>query len=196
MLKRWIIPALLLAMPFTLQAAPEWMSSPAAAEARAAQSGHCLLVLFTGSDWCRPCNRLKQEVLNSPELEQFLRKRNRFTLLEIDLPRDKQRIGEAAFKTNFLYSRRYNVGIFPTVLVLHPRGFVLGGFLGCIPCERVTAILDSALRNATLVDSILRLPPHHQAAALRRYNDSLPEDIRISNTALLRYLSSLPAPTP
>ncbi|MFD1468556.1 thioredoxin family protein [Hymenobacter caeli] len=105
--------------------APAWTSDLSAALAQAQASQEPVLAVFSGSDWCKPCMMLKQEVFDQPEFAQYAR--GKFVLARFDFPRNKKnRLDPAQTKRNEEAAARLNKeGVFPAVVLLSPEGKVL-----------------------------------------------------------------------
>ena len=100
-----------------------WHDSFEAAKAASASSGKPILADFTGSDWCHWCIKLKEDVFETDEFQQWARQN--VTLLELDYPR-KTPQDPGIKKQNAELSKKYNVRGYPTVLFLTSDGEVLG----------------------------------------------------------------------
>jgi uncharacterized protein YyaL (SSP411 family) len=111
----------------TTQAAPDptWNSSLAAALQQAQATQRPVLAVFSGSDWCKPCMMLKQEVFDQPEFVQFAKAK--FVLARFDFPRNKKnRLPDAQTKLNEEAAAKLNKeGEFPRVVLISPTGQVL-----------------------------------------------------------------------
>ena len=119
-----IAAAVVLAVPVL---AAEWMTDLAAAKERAAAEGKLVLLEFTGSGWCYWCGRLHSDVLDTPEFESYAR--DKFVLVQVDLPRPPDMTAPPADEKQRL-CQEYRVYGYPNILVLHPQGYVVGGFAG------------------------------------------------------------------
>ncbi|MDD3696244.1 MAG: thioredoxin family protein [Lentisphaeria bacterium] len=75
--------------------------------------------LFTGSDWCGWCIKLKAEVLEKKEFKDYAK--DKLILLYIDLPRKVQLSDEMQAKNRALL-QKYGVSGFPTTLLLDAKG--------------------------------------------------------------------------
>ena len=77
-----------------------------------------ILMVFSGSDWCKPCIQLRKEILESQEFKSYLI--NHLVLLELDFPyRKKNQLSKAQIAHNERLAERFNAkGIFPFVLLL------------------------------------------------------------------------------
>ena len=84
-----------------------------------------VLAVFSGSDWCKPCIMLKQEVFDQPEFAHYAQ--DRFVLARFDFPRSKKnKLPAAQAKASELAAAQLNQdGAFPLVLLLSPAGKVL-----------------------------------------------------------------------
>lgn len=103
--------------------------------ARQAQADHrYLLIAFTGSDWCGPCQNMEQQVFASDTFREYAAQK--LILLSVDFPRQKAL--PAALQTqNAQLAKQYKVDGYPTVIVLNDKGEELdrlvGGFKDALP---------------------------------------------------------------
>jgi uncharacterized protein YyaL (SSP411 family) len=111
--------------PVAAQTSPTWIASLPAALAQAQATKKPVLVVFSGSDWCKPCMQLKQEVFDQPTFAQFAQ--DRLVLARFDFPRSKKnRLDPAQIKLNEEAAAQLNKeGAFPAVVLLSPEGKVL-----------------------------------------------------------------------
>jgi uncharacterized protein YyaL (SSP411 family) len=102
-----------------------WSSSLPAALEQAKASQKPVLVVFSGSDWCKPCMMLKQEVFDQPEFMQYAK--DKFVLARFDFPRNKKNaLPKDQTKLNEDAAAQFNKeGAFPAVVLLSPEGRVL-----------------------------------------------------------------------
>jgi uncharacterized protein YyaL (SSP411 family) len=109
------------------QSAPAltWNTSLPEALAQAKASQKPVLAVFSGSDWCKPCMMLKQEVFDQPEFASFAQ--SRFVLARFDFPRNKKnRLDPAQTKLSEEAAAKLNKeGAFPAVVLLSPEGSIL-----------------------------------------------------------------------
>ena len=105
--------------------APTWNTSLPAALAEAKASQRPVLAVFSGSDWCKPCMMLKQEVFDQPEFAEFAK--DRLVLARFDFPRNKKnQPDKAQLKLSEDAAAQLNKeGAFPAVVLLSPEGKVL-----------------------------------------------------------------------
>ena len=102
-----------------------WSTDLAQALQLAKATNKPVLAVFSGSDWCKPCIMLKQEVFDKPEFEQYAK--DKFVLARFDFPRSrKNRLPAAQTKVNEQAAAQINKeGAFPLVVLLSPEGKVL-----------------------------------------------------------------------
>lgn len=182
MFKKTLCAAMLLAALAPAWAA-EWMTDFEAAKAKAAAENKAVLVDFTGSDWCGWCIRLRKQVLDTPAFEAYAK--DKFVLLEVDLPQNPK-FDPAQLQRNQQLCDQYGVTGFPTVLVLTPKGDVVGGFSGAVANTTAAAKpLDAALSVAALLKKADSQQGAEQLATLTQAYKSIPEDLQ-ENAAALR----------
>lgn len=106
-------------------AAPVWHTDLTQALQQAKATNKPVLAVFSGSDWCKPCIMLKQEVFDQPEFEQFAK--DKLVLTRFDFPRNKKnKLPAAQTKINEQAAARFNQeGTFPLVVLISPEGKVL-----------------------------------------------------------------------
>ncbi len=131
-------------------AADGWMTDLPAAMQKAQKENKLVLIDFTGSDWCSACILLRRNVLDTADFREYAA--DKFVLMEVDLPQRKTFDATLRAK-NEAIARRYNIGAYPTVLVINHQGDVLGGFEG-----NVKSLKDAIapLDNACTADTIFR----------------------------------------
>jgi thioredoxin-related protein len=112
----------------SLQAQSKWLTNPIEARNQARKENKVILLDFTGSDWCPPCKRLKAEVFDTPQFDEFARKK--LVLLEVDFPRDKSKLNAATQAENAKLKQRFGVNSYPTVILLDQNSQELGRMKG------------------------------------------------------------------
>ena len=105
--------------------AAAWTSDLTAALQQARATNKPVLAVFSGSDWCKPCIMLKEEVFDKPEFARFAQ--DKFVLARFDFPRSKKhKLPAAQTKINEQAAAQLNKeGTFPLVVLLSPEGKVL-----------------------------------------------------------------------
>jgi thioredoxin-related protein len=107
----------------------EWQTDYEQALAAAKGARKCVLLDFTGSDWCPPCIEMKKVVFSKPAFLNYAQKN--LILVEIDSP-GRKTLPENLTKQNERLKRQYAIDQkgFPTVVLLSPDGEVLGELQG------------------------------------------------------------------
>lgn len=124
----------------------EWLTDFRRAGAVAAQGKRPMLLNFTGSDWCGWCMKLRAEVFETPQFQEWSRRN--LVLVELDFPRVKE-LPEQTREQNRALMTQYGVQGFPTIVVLDPAGAQIGT-MGYMPggpdafIEKLRQIVRSA----------------------------------------------------
>jgi protein disulfide-isomerase len=95
-----------------------WLTNFDEAVKQARATSKPLVILFTGSDWCTWCNKLEQEVLDSPEFANVAG--NKFVFLKLDFPRRSFQDPQLKAMNNSL-QQKFQVRSFPTVILFDPQ---------------------------------------------------------------------------
>lgn len=111
--------SLLLSSPAS---AAQWVNSYDQAVRAAREQNRLVLVNFTGSDWCGWCVRLKKEVFDTAEFDQFAN--SRLVLLEVDFPQNKPQ-SAAQRQANQSLQQQFGVKGYPTLFLVSPEGKVV-----------------------------------------------------------------------
>lgn len=104
-----------------------WVDDLEYALKRAQFKKRAVLVLFTGSDWCRYCKMLDKEVFSRREFENFAD--DNLILVYIDFPSRKKLPAELQRKNRAL-QHAYGVRGYPHTLLLNASGGVIGTISG------------------------------------------------------------------
>lgn len=107
----------------------EWQSNYEQALAAAKETRKCVLLDFTGSDWCGPCIAMKKAVFSKPAFLNYAQKN--LVLVEVDYPRHKT-LPDKTTKQNDRLLHQYGIerSGYPTVVLLNPDGKNLGQLAG------------------------------------------------------------------
>ena len=97
----------------------KWETDMDVAKKRAKEEKKPMLLDFTGSDWCGWCMKLKKEVFDTPEFQQYAKEK--LVLVEVDFPHAKQ-LPKEEKEQNEKLAKEYNVGGFPTIILLNSKG--------------------------------------------------------------------------
>lgn len=110
--------------PSTLQ----WTTNLQEAKDIAKQQNKAILVYFTGSDWCSPCQMLKKDFFETPE---FRKKANDMVLVMIDCPRRIDLITQQQLAYNKTIIAKYNKeNAYPKIIAMNSDGKILGKISG------------------------------------------------------------------
>lgn len=109
-------------------AAGEWFLRIEEARQAAADRGAPILMVFSGSDWCRPCIQMKKEVWDDPAFLDYARKS--LVLLQLDFPaRRKNQPGPEQMAHNEALAEQYNSkGEFPAAVLIDGEGKEIAHF--------------------------------------------------------------------
>lgn len=103
-----------------------WFHNLEEAESYAASHEVPILMVFAGSDWCRPCMRFKKDILTTEAFSNYAK--DKLTILYLDFPmRKENKLPAEQTKHNEQLAEKYNEsGAFPYVLMLDANEKVLG----------------------------------------------------------------------
>lgn len=108
---------------------------------KAKEEGKILVIQFAGSDWCSPCIRLDEQILNTTEFQEY---KEGFVWLKADFPRKKNnRLSKEHQAHNDALAEKYNnKGQFPLLVFIDSNEKVLGtiGYQSVSPSEYATLI--------------------------------------------------------
>jgi len=104
---------------------PEWYLDFDKAKEMAQTQHKYILLNFSGSDWCGPCIRMKQEIFDVESFRQFANEH--LVLVNADFPRTKKHaLTNEQQKKNDQLADQYNQqGIFPLTSLLTADGKVI-----------------------------------------------------------------------
>lgn len=117
-----------------IQTSAQWIADSDTAFQLSAESQKPVLLVFSGSDWCKPCIRMDQEVFQKDAFLTFAD--TSLILLKADFPRSrKNRLSDTLMARNEALARDWNEeGSFPKILLISPdreilyeSGYVAGG---------------------------------------------------------------------
>lgn len=102
-----------------------WLTNFDVAKETAATEYKYILLNFSGSDWCGPCIKLKQEVFESERFQVLAQEK--LVLLRADFPRHKKnQLSKEQISHNEMLAEKYNPsGKFPLTLLLSADGKVI-----------------------------------------------------------------------
>ncbi len=102
-----------------------WSTDFEKAKTEALESHKFILLSFSGSDWCIPCIKMKKEIFETAEFENFAD--GKLVLLKADFPRlKKNQLDKQQTKQNEDLAATYNPqGAFPFTVLMDAHGKVL-----------------------------------------------------------------------
>jgi len=117
--------ALLVLLTFLIAPQIGWITDFETAEKVAVEKHQLILLNFSWSDWCGPCIRLRNEILDSKPFTDFAY--SSLVLVNADFPRsNKNKLSKEQVKQNEALADKYNPkGKFPFTLLLDAKGNVL-----------------------------------------------------------------------
>lgn len=114
------------------EAAAKWQTNMERVLHTAQNGDRTVLVEFTGSDWCPPCKHLRAQIFPTDDFAAFVRE-NKLLLVELDFPREAEKLSEEQKAHNEKWRQYYGVGSFPTVVVADSKGAPYGVVNGATP---------------------------------------------------------------
>ena len=93
-----------------------WSTDLAKAFEKAKTEKKCVLVEFTGSDWCPPCIAMRKNVFSKKEFVTAAAKK--YLLVELDFPKGDKELADK----NQPLAEKYKIEGFPTVILFTPEG--------------------------------------------------------------------------
>ena len=141
---------------FAKTSTPEgWLDDYDAALRKAAAEGKCIIVDFSGSDWCGWCKRLDKEVFATDAFRKAAARK--YVLLMVDSPADESLLTPKAAKENPKLVEKFSVEGFPTVVVLDSKGEEVArlGYESGGP-EKYIEKLDAEIRDAPDVKKYIK----------------------------------------
>lgn len=99
---------------------------PVNKDALSVDSSKAKLMVFSGSDWCKPCIMLKQSILQSNEFQTY--ETSELDLIEVDFPyKKKNLLPKTKALHNEKLAEKYNPdGVFPKVILFDADDNIVG----------------------------------------------------------------------
>ncbi len=125
-MKKMILVGFLIFSGIGWVSAQEWLTDFEEAKKVAHERNKPIVLVFAGSDWCAPCIKLEQQILDTKEFQEYAKEN--YVLVKADFPRKKKnQLPEALQTQNKKLAETYNKsGSFPLVVVLDKTGKKLG----------------------------------------------------------------------
>ncbi|MFK7970323.1 MAG: thioredoxin family protein [Bacteroidia bacterium] len=109
--------------------AQEFETDFATAQKLSKETGKPILILFSGSDWCRPCIALHNAVFENDAFKEYAT--DNVILYHADFPRRPENQLPAEIKSiNQKLQNKYQIRGLPTTVVLSSDGQILGKMVG------------------------------------------------------------------
>lgn len=122
-----ILPFLILILAFNPLIGADWTTNYQAALAQAKAQNKLVLLDFTGSDWCPPCQLLDKEVFSTSSFKDFAGRN--FITVTIDFPVNKK-LPPALTRQNDQLQQQFKIVGNPTLIVVDANGKERGRILG------------------------------------------------------------------
>ncbi|MFP4283061.1 MAG: thioredoxin family protein [Opitutales bacterium] len=125
----------------------EWSENYQAGLETAQKEGKSVLLLFTGSDWCPPCQFMDKNVFGTDAFEEFASEE--LVLVKADFLRRTPQ--DATIKAqNAELAEEYGIEAFPTVFILSPEGKILHKEMGAqhrSPSSFIAMVNDATAKS-------------------------------------------------
>lgn len=171
----------------------EWTMDLEAAKALAAETGLPLLLNFTGSDWCGWCRLMDKQVFSQEAWKTYAKEH--FVLVWLDFPQNKALVPEVFAERNRQLMQEFEVGGFPTFILLDADGQTRLGQTGAsrdVNPEKFIAALEDLLRASDKAIAALKEKlTDEQKAAL----DGAQADLDLARRKLADWIATDPQPS-
>lgn len=123
-----------------------WETEVEAAIELAKEQNKAVMLEFTGSDWCPPCQMMSKNVFSKEKF--FKAASEKFVLVHLDFPKGDPELKEK----NMPYAEEYKIEGYPTVILLDSEGKEFDRFFASAypDVDQFLAHLDQALENKDL----------------------------------------------
>ncbi|MCF8362762.1 MAG: thioredoxin family protein [Prolixibacteraceae bacterium] len=130
----------------------KWMGKYSEAERVAREEDKPLLLFFSGSDWCKPCIKLKKYIVDTKQFQELAS--NKFVLYNADFPINKKQEKEIKEQNEALAEKYNKEGLFPKIVIVSTGGDVLAeiGYIDCTPDEYFGMILSKVENRKSVRD--------------------------------------------
>lgn len=101
-----------------------WIEDYQLALDRASNENKTILINFTGSDWCKWCIKLDEEVFSHKEFVDYAE--DNLVMLKIDFPTTFKQLPQEEQSKRQQLQQKYGVRGYPTILLADAEGEVIG----------------------------------------------------------------------
>ncbi len=101
-----------------------WIEDYQLALDRASNENKTILINFTGSDWCKWCIKLDEEVFSHKEFVDYAE--DNLVMLKIDFPTTFKQLPQEEQTKRQQLQQKYGVRGYPTILLADAEGEVIG----------------------------------------------------------------------
>lgn len=89
------------------------------AQEKAQKSGKNILIILTGSEWCKPCIKMKKNVIETIEFEKFANES--VEIFEINLPRNQDLNSKVVMDYQY-FKNKFKTNALPSLILLDKEG--------------------------------------------------------------------------
>lgn len=100
-----------------------WQTNYEGAVSLAKSNSKPIILFFTGSDWCGWCNRLEEEVFDTPDFAAL--SKDKFIFVKIDFPLYTA-LSQQLSSQNKQLKKRFDIRSFPTIVIIDPQEQQIG----------------------------------------------------------------------
>lgn len=98
-----------------------WLTQIETAKAKAKADGKPIVLVFSGSDWCRPCMNMKRNIFDKAVFTDYAKES--VVLMEVDFPRRKEnQLTMDQRRHNNSLANKYGIQYFPTMVIVDANG--------------------------------------------------------------------------
>jgi len=121
-----------------------WTTDLDAAKELAVAQKAPIMLFFTGSDWCKYCKEMQEDVFSKQEWKDWAQKK--IILIYLDFPKDASKMSQELIARNEDIQKRFNVESFPTFILLDSNG----KYMSAVPLEKSNTP-ESFIRNIKFI---------------------------------------------
>lgn len=98
-----------------------WLTQIETAQAKAKADGKPIVMVFSGSDWCRPCMNMKRNIFDKEVFTSYAKES--VVLMDVDFPRRKEnQLSMDQRRHNNGLASKYGIQYFPTLVIVDASG--------------------------------------------------------------------------